>query len=64
MLEPLHERRAKYDTVKARHAAAADADAGGGKRKRNADEPEYQVRTQGLPAGIAGLMASRNIKGS
>lgn len=44
MREPLHERRAKYDTVKARHAAAADAGGDGGKRKRNTDEPEYQAR--------------------
>jgi hypothetical protein len=41
--DPLHERRARYDSVKARHAAA-DGDAGG-KRARNADDADYQVGT-------------------
>jgi hypothetical protein len=41
--DPLHERRAKYDSVKARHAAA-DGDAGS-KRARNADDADYLVGT-------------------
>ena len=41
--DPLHERRARYDSVKARHAAA-DGD-GGGKRARNAEDADYLVGT-------------------
>ena len=41
MREPLHERRAKYDSMRARQAVAAgrsaDEDGGGGKRQREQD---------------------------
>lgn len=43
--EPLHERRAKFDSARARQAARAEAEAEGAPRKRPAGEvdPTYQV---------------------